>query len=296
MWEEQWRASPLQAKEVIQVANKSEDIDAKYPKADGWVKLRAGSVLVRIADRKSSDELSESYFNARQRFIEDLCGGDFEAHLKRWLSNAKNFRVWTRKLARIGLDINEPVNDLEKFPLEKAIALFHDLKLSKREYQNLVKYRPDMPSYEEILLHMQHTDVGLTALKNAAGAVVGYAVKDVLKDIIIPELEDILRCFGSDIETTVHFKLSGDGFTFHDFEKNPIPNEQFILCFLVKGRKSNSVLYARPLVFCHHQSESTALVKIIMEHLRPQLPKGGFTIAVKHPTTATRVTFTLLTF
>ncbi|KAK3239081.1 hypothetical protein CYMTET_50965 [Cymbomonas tetramitiformis] len=73
----------------------------------------------------------------------------------------------------------------------------------------------------------------------------------------------------------LHYKHVADNFSDTDFFKTLHPNEQYLFYLIDKTRSSNYILFARPLVFCPDQKETSELMKVIRQHVDPQLPRAG---------------------
>ncbi|KAK3246528.1 hypothetical protein CYMTET_21968 [Cymbomonas tetramitiformis] len=130
---------------------------------------------------------------------------------------------------------------------------------------------------------MQETDTSLELLKDDVNEISSWVVKDIEKDIIIPELEHYFATGG--LLSHLEYKAIGDGFTHTRFDDTTIPNEQVGFYLLDPRKKYNSTLQVRPIAFSYNVKESRAVSSLILGHVEKQLPRDGVTLKVQDPIT-----------
>ncbi len=244
--------------------------------------------------RRNSSALGPKQFKRRCAQIAEVVGGTSRVldHFQTWLlvqgpDTIMNFR---KSMEEAGYDWSEVYDSEDPYYVDKAIALMNDLLLSARQYELLTKHRSDLPKYHRVLARMKETDIELVSLLKS-GVVAGDAVKYILRDVIVPELVEYLR-EGGELRH-LEYKHGGDNFSKTTWSKRTIQNEQYLFYLLVPEKKTNSILRARPIAFCYDQGESKELMDMIFAHVDPQLPRDGFSVTVRHPTTGEDVVFTL---
>ncbi|KAK3265786.1 hypothetical protein CYMTET_25562 [Cymbomonas tetramitiformis] len=151
-----------------------------------------------------------------------------------------------------------------------------------------------LPTYKQLLLRMQQTDVHLTALRDATERRTGYFVTRIIQDIIIPDLEVYFARGGT--LTKWEYKVIADRFTVDNFDDSTTPNEQMGLCLLDPAEKYNSVLKCRPIAFCYNEKESRELVALLLKEIEKRLPREIFSVEVLNPLTNEVVEVTLKEF
>ncbi|KAK3262450.1 hypothetical protein CYMTET_28698 [Cymbomonas tetramitiformis] len=242
--------------------------------------------------------MSKRRFQEYTKSASDALGGNVEEFFERWVCQVPDrLRFWQEKLGTM----SPAIFGKDDAATKRAIAMVNDCLLSVRNYQYIREHMDGkLPPYYKLQSFMQMQDAGLTELKDREGATIGYAVKDILRDIIFPELEDYLRRHARETvgcETIkLHYKHAADNFSDTDFFKTLHPNEQYLFYLIDKTRPCNSILFARPLIFCPDQKETSELMKVICQHVDPQLPRAGDKIELPHPTTGNLITFELLDF
>ncbi|KAK3248447.1 hypothetical protein CYMTET_42089, partial [Cymbomonas tetramitiformis] len=225
---------------------------------------------------KSSSSIGDKTFEARNETLKEACGGDLDEHILRYISKPENAGL-LHQVCNYAKTCQDSDIDIE---VNEAVALFHDFELSKDRYKTLRRHVDGLPSVYKLIKRFAETDIPLTKLLDDEQNVVGYAVTDVLNDIVIPELQDYLRRGGK--RRIRHYKHGVDNFSFSKFDDTTVPCEQYILYMVDPDEKANSVLKVRPLAFCYNQKECFKLMKIILAHIDHQLPRGE--VEVTDPT------------
>ena len=219
------------------------------------------------------------------------CGGDLPGAIKFALTNSKSSKVCQSLCLNAPDRLQEelleayreacPRKSLSYLPIEHAVMLQSDLCLSDNKWDLMRKWFPDLiqPS-THIVDHCARNDPVIVPIFGTNGNVVAHRVKNVIEDLIVPEIEHLLD---NDFEVPdqIPFKCGGDSMGMESKNGQTMFVEQFMLTLLIDGRDCNNYMLSNPIAVALGHKEDYKTLKIMNRDIDPSLPRGDFSRVVR---------------